>query len=88
MFSRDMQTEIFAEGIWDKRVQTEIAAALVRALKYGRQWFGSNVVDILTGVISQGALVCFHEIFMSKYGQRPRGTRNLTLRSLPHLDMD
>ena len=88
MFSRDIQTEIFAEGVWDKRVQTEIAAALVRALKYEGQRFESNVVNILTGVISQGALLFFHEIFMSKYGQRPRGTRNLTLRSLPHLDMD
>ena len=64
MLSRDIHTEIFAEGGWDKRIQAEIAAALVHALEYKEYKVRSSVVRIFTGVIAQGALLGFHEIFI------------------------
>ena len=88
MFSRDIHTKIFAEGGWDKRIQAEITAAVVRALEYEEYNVRSSAVRILTGVIAQGALLCFHEIFMLKYSQKACRTRYLTLSSLPRLDVD
>jgi hypothetical protein len=47
----------------------------------------SSVVKFFTAAIAQGALHCFHRIFILKYLQRAFGTRYLTLRPSPYLDM-
>jgi len=60
LFSRGIHPEIFAEGVWDKRVHTEIVAALERALNNESLYVRNSVVEILTGAVAQGVFLCFH----------------------------
>ena len=56
-----------AEGFRDKIFDTEIIAALVRPLlddNYSD--VGISVVEVFTAAIAQGALSCFHGIFILK----------------------
>ena len=54
----DIDTEIFAEGFRDKIFDTEIVAALGRAMSLS--WSNrNNVVTIFTAALAQGALCCF-----------------------------
>ena len=87
MFSWDIVTEIFTEGIRDKIFDTEIVAALGRALGHSDYSARSSTVEFFTAALAQGALLCFHGILSLKYSQRGFGTRYLIPRSSPHLDM-
>ena len=87
MSTRDIYTNISAEVFRDKIFDTEIVAALGRALCHKESNIRSNAVDILTAALAQGALRCFYGIFMPKYLQRGFGTRYLILRLSPHLDV-
>jgi len=51
----------------DKIFDTEIVAALGRALCHKEFNIRSNAVEILTAALAQGALRCFYGIFMPKY---------------------
>ena len=56
-----------AEGFRDKIFDIEIIAALVRPLlddNYSD--VGISVVEVFTAAIAQGALSCFHGIFILK----------------------
>jgi hypothetical protein len=70
LFSGDIHTEIFAEGIWDKIFDTETIATLGRALGDEDHYVRRSVVKIFTAAIAQGVLHCFHRIFILKYLQR------------------
>jgi hypothetical protein len=87
LFSQDIHTEIFAEGIWDKIFHTETVATLGRALGDRDYNVRISVVEFFTAAIAQGELGCSHRIFILKYLQRAFGTRYFTLRLLPHLDV-
>ena len=86
-FLWDTDAEIFPEGIRDKIFGTEIVAALVRALDDSNSYARRSAVEILTAAIAQGTLLYFHEILTFNYSQRGFGTRYLTLRSSPQLDV-
>ena len=58
-FARDVQPEIFAEGVRDKIFITEIIAALRRALT---DRIDDLTVRFFTAAIAQGSLRCFHSI--------------------------
>ena len=64
MFSHNIQTEIIAEGFRDKICDTEIVAALVHAL--GDMYYDvrKRAVKFFTITMTQGALSCFHGIFI------------------------
>ena len=80
MFSRDVHTKTFAEGFRDKIFDTEIVAALGRALGGTDSYLRSRTVDFFTAAMAQGALRCFDGIFIPKtHSQRSGGTRYLTL---------
>jgi hypothetical protein len=66
----DIHTEIFAEGIRDKIFDTETIAALGHALVGHEDNDVRSVVKFFTAAIAQGALHCFHRIFILKYLQR------------------
>ena len=66
MFTQDIHTEIFAEGVWDKRVQTEIVAALGRALNHKNSCVRTSAIEIFTGAIAQGALLFFSRNICTK----------------------
>jgi hypothetical protein len=87
LFSQDIHTEIFAEGIWDKIFHTETVATLGCALGDEFSHVRGSVVEFFTAAIAQGELGCSHRIFILKYLQRAFGTRYFTLRLLPHLDV-
>ena len=87
MFLQDFHTEIFAEGFRDKLLDTETIAAFIRALHDEYDDVRSSAVKLFTAAMAQGALLCFCRIFILKYLQRAFGTRFLTLRLLPHLDV-
>jgi hypothetical protein len=87
LFSQDIHTEIFAEGIRDKIFDTETVATLGHALGDESDGIRISAVKIFTAAMAQGVLCCFHRIFILKYSQRAFGTRYLTLRPLLHLDM-
>jgi hypothetical protein len=78
LFSQDIHTEIFAEGIWDKIFHTETVATLGRALGDEFSNVRGSVVEFFTAAIAQGELGCSHRIFILKYLQRAFGTRFLT----------
>lgn len=85
--SRHVPAEILPEGFRNKIFDTEIIAALERALNDEKDDIRSSTVHIFTAAISQGALCFFHGIFIPKYLQRVVGTREFKLRLLPHLDV-
>jgi hypothetical protein len=87
LFSQDSHTEIFAGGIWDKIFDTETVAALVHALGDEDRVVRRNAVNFFIAAMAQGELCCFYRIAIPKYLQRAFGTRYLTLRLLPHLDV-
>jgi len=66
-FLRDMYTELFTEGLRDKIFDTEIIAALGRALSDETSYIRNSAVEIFTAAVAQGALRCFHGIFIPKY---------------------
>ena len=85
---RDIHTEIFADDLRDKIFDTDLVAALGRALTDRRQWqLRHSVVEFFTAAIAQGALHCFCVIRIPKYSQMVFGTRYLTLTSSLHLDV-
>ena len=87
MFSCDIVTEIFPDGIQDKIFDTKIVAALGRALGDSFHSPRQSAVEFFTAALVQGALLCFHGILSLKYSQRGFGTRYLIPRSSPHLDV-
>ena len=87
MFSLDIDTEIFSEGIQHKIFDTMIVTALGRTLGHSDSSTRWSAVKFFTAALAQGVLLFFHRILTLKYFQRGFGTRYLILRSLPHLDM-
>ena len=87
MFSCDIVTDIFPEGIWDKVFDTKIVAALGRALGDSFPSPRRSAVEFFTSALAQGVLLFFHRILTLKYFQRGFGTRYLIPRSSPHLDV-
>ena len=80
-------TEIFPEGIRDKIFDTEIIAALRRALGHSDSSTRQHAVKFFTAAVAQSVILCFHAILSLKYSQRGFGTRYLTPRSSPYLDV-
>jgi len=77
----------YAEGFRDKIFDTEIVAALGRALGDKESNVRRSAVEIFTYAVAQGALSYFYRIFILKYLQRGFETRCLILRLSPHLYM-
>jgi len=78
---------MFSEGFRDKIFNTEIIAALGRALSDKTSRYDHlriSAVNFFTAAVAQGARHFFDGILIPKYLQRGFGTRYLTLRSLPH----
>ena len=88
MFLPDINTEILAEGLRDKIFDTDIVAALGRALSDETSYVRSSAVNFFTAAMAQGALHFFEGIFIPKYSQRVFGIRYLTLRLSQHLDVN
>ena len=86
-FLLGIPTKTYAEGFRDKIFDTEIVAAVGRALGDRSSGVRSSAVKIFTAAMAQGALRHFYSIFVPKYRQRGFGTRYLTLRWSPHLDV-
>ena len=86
-FARDIHTEIFAEEFQDNISVTKIVATVRCALDDPDSDVRCSAVEIFTAALAQGTFHFLHGIFMPKYFQRPCATRYLTLRSLPHLDV-
>ena len=74
MFSPDIHTEIYADSLWDKIFVTGTVAALGHALGDIDFNVRTNVVKLFTAAIAQGALSCFHGIFIPICLQRAFGT--------------
>ena len=87
LFSPDIHTKIFAGGLWDKIFVTGTVAAFGHALDGRDSYVRTSMVKFFTAAIAQGALQFFRRIFSLKYLQRVFGTRYLSLRPSPHLDM-
>jgi hypothetical protein len=87
LFLEDIHTGIFAEGFRDKIFDTEVVAVLGRALSDENNSLRQSTIRFFTVAMAQGALCCFHGILIPQYSQRAFGTRCLTLRSSPHLDV-
>jgi hypothetical protein len=47
---------VFTEGVWDKRVHTEIVAALGRALNNKDPYVRGSAIGIFTVAVAQGTL--------------------------------
>jgi hypothetical protein len=69
-FSRDIHTDISAEGSLNKIFDAEMVAALGRALGDTDSNVRSSVVKFFTAATAQGALHCIQGIFIPKYSQR------------------
>jgi len=78
LFARDIHTEIFAEGFWDKIFDAEIIATLGRALGDTDSNVRSSAVKFFTAATAQGALRCFHATFILKSSQLDFDARYLT----------
>ena len=87
MFSWDIVTDIFPEGIRDKIFDTKIVATLGCALGHSDSSARSSAVEFFTAALAQGVLLCFHVILSLIYSQRGFGTRYLIPRLSPHLDV-
>jgi len=70
----DIHNEIFAERVRDKICDTEIVAALGRALGDTDFNVRSGAVNFFTAATAQGAPHCFHRTLIPKYLQRAFGT--------------
>jgi len=70
----DIHTEIFAEAVWDKIFDTEIVAALGRAISHTSPNVSHSAIKFFTAAVAQGALRSLHIIFIPKYSQRAFGT--------------
>jgi hypothetical protein len=86
-FARDIHTEIFAEEFQDNISDTEIVATVRCALDDPDSDVRCSAIEIFTAALAQGTFLFLHGISMPKHLQRRCGTRYLTLRSLPHLDV-
>jgi len=87
LFSWGINTDIFVEGFRDEIFDTEMVATLGHALSHENNHLINSVVKIFTAAVAQGTLHCFYWILVPKYLQRGFGTRYLTLRCSPHLDV-
>lgn len=87
MFALDVSTKIFVAAVRDKIFDIGIVAALGHELGDTDFNVRSSAINFFTAVTAQGALPTFRGIFIPKYWQRDSGTRYLTLRLLPHLDV-
>ena len=67
MFSCDIVTEIFPEGMRDKIFDTKIIAALGRALGDSFSSPRRSAVEFFTAALAQGVLLFFHRILTLKY---------------------
>ena len=59
MILRDIHTKVYTEGLWDKIFDTEMVAALGRALSDEDYFVRMSVLHAFTGVMAQGALRFF-----------------------------
>jgi len=84
-FTRDVHTEIFAEAVRDKIIDTEIIAALGRAISDTTPPISYRSIKFFTAAAAKGVLHSFSGIFIPKYSQRGFGTRYLILKSSLHL---
>ena len=73
-----IDTDIFAEGFWDKICDTELVAALGRALDDPDFDVRSSAVNFFTAATAQGALRCFHRTPILKPSQLNFDARYLT----------
>ena len=78
---------MFAEGLWDKIIDTETVAALGHALSDEDWDIRASMVKFYAAAMTQGALHCFRGTFLSKYLQAVFGTRYLSLEPSPYSDM-
>ena len=76
---------MFAERFRDKIFNTQIVAALRRALVDEDSIV--QAVKFFIAAIAQGVLHCFCRIFIPKRLQRVFGTKYLTLKLSPYLDV-
>ena len=84
---QDIPTKMFAEGLWDKIFVTGTVVALGRALDDEDYEVRASIVIFYTAAMAQGALHCFHGVFIPNYLQAVFGTRYLSLRQSRHLEM-
>jgi hypothetical protein len=80
LFLQDIHiyTKIFAEGLRDKIFDTEIVAALGRALGDTVLNVRRSTANFFTAAVAQGALPSFHRTFILKSSQLDFDTRYLT----------
>ena len=73
-----MHTEIFTDGFWDEIFDTDIVAALVRALDDTNDSVRSSAVKFFNAATAQGPLHCVHGTFVLKLSQLDLDARYLT----------
>ena len=87
LFLRHIHTAIFAEDFRPNIFDTGIVATVGCALVDQDSKVRRSAITFFIAAIAQGAVRCFQWTFIPKYSQRGFGTRYVTLRSSPHLDV-